>query len=168
MMMSSTTLVTYATSHGSTKEVAEAVAAALREVGLEVDIQPARKVSTLEGYDAVVLGAPLYMFRWHKDARRFLSRHQKALVERPAAVFALGPFYTGDEEEFQGSREQLDKELAEFPWFKPVDLVIFGGKFEPENMHFAYRLFMKEIPASDLRDWAAIRDWAINLPAKFQ
>jgi len=84
------------------------------------------------------------------------------------AVFALGPFYTGDEAEYQGSREQLDKELAEFPWFTPVDLVIFGGKFEPANLHFSYRMFMKEIPASDLRDWETIRDWAASLPAKFR
>ncbi|MBN1120056.1 MAG: flavodoxin [Anaerolineae bacterium] len=166
--MPDTILVTYATSHGSTQEVAEAVAAALREMELTVDIQPARKVRSLEGYSAVVLGAPLYMFRWHKDARRFLARHQKALVKRPAAVFALGPFYTGDEAEFQGSREQLDKELAEFPWFAPVDVVIFGGKFELENLHFSYRMFMKEIPATDLRDWAAIRDWANSLPAKLR
>jgi menaquinone-dependent protoporphyrinogen oxidase len=168
MMMPDSTLVTYATSYGSTREVAEAVAAALRESGLAVDIQPVRKVRTLEGYDAVVLGAPLYMFHWHKDALRFLSRHRKALGERPAAVFALGPFYTGDEAEYQSSREQIDKELAEFPWFTPVDLVIFGGKFEPASLHFSYRIFMKEIPASDLRDWEAIRDWAASLPTKLQ
>ena len=78
-----------------------------------VDIQTMREVRTLEGYDAVVLGAALYMFRWHKDARRFLSRHRNALTERPVAVFALGPVHDPyDEEEWQDSRAQLDKELA--------------------------------------------------------
>jgi menaquinone-dependent protoporphyrinogen oxidase len=93
--MSDSTLVAYATSYGSTREVAEAVAATLREHGLEVDIQPMRQVRTLAGYSAVVLGAPLYMFRWHKDARRFLSRNRQALTELPVAIFALGPLYYG-------------------------------------------------------------------------
>jgi menaquinone-dependent protoporphyrinogen oxidase len=164
--MSDSILVAYATRHGSTQEVAEAVAATLRECGLEVDIQPMRKVRTLARYNAVVLGAPLYMFRWHKDARRFLSRHHEALTERPVAIFALGPFTSGDEEEWQGSREQLNKELAEFPWLTPIALEVFGGKFDPAKLHFPYKLFMRQVPASDLRDWTAIRAWAGNLERK--
>src|SRR5512139_4148850 len=109
--MSVSILIGYATRYGSTQEVAEVVAAKLREIGLEVELQPMRKVSTLAGYSAVVLGAPLFMFRWHKDALRFLSRHRKALVERPVAVFALGPTHEPyDEKEWQDSRAQLDKE----------------------------------------------------------
>jgi len=83
--------------------------------------------TTPAGYSVVVLGAPLYMFRWHKDARHFLSRHREALTQRPVAIFALGPFTTGDEKEWQGSREQLNKELAGFPWLTPVALEIFGA-----------------------------------------
>ena len=45
--MSASVLVAYATRYGSTQEVAEAVAATLRERGLEVDVQPMRKVSGL-------------------------------------------------------------------------------------------------------------------------
>ncbi len=165
--MSDSALVTYATSYGSTQEVAEAIAAVLRDTGLAVDIQPTRKVRTLAGYSVVVLGAPLYKFRWHKDARRFLSRHREALAERPVAIFALGPFTTGDEKEWQGSREQLDKELAEFPWFTPVALEIFGGRFDPAKLRFPYKLFMHQIPAIDLRDWTAIRAWSLDLLAKF-
>ena len=54
--MSSVVLVGYATRYGSTQEVAEAVAATLRENGHAVDIQPMREVRTLAGYSAVVLG----------------------------------------------------------------------------------------------------------------
>ena len=38
--MSGSVLVTYATRFGSTQEIAEAVAATLRERGLEADIRP--------------------------------------------------------------------------------------------------------------------------------
>jgi menaquinone-dependent protoporphyrinogen oxidase len=162
--MSSLVLVGYATRYGSTQEVAEAVAATLRECGLEVDIQPMRKVRTLAGYSAVVLGAPLYMFRWHKDALRFLSRHREALEERPVAVFALGPTHDPyDEGEWQGSRAQLDKELAKFPWLTPVALEMFGGKYDPAKLRFPINWLAGKEPASDLRDWTAIRTWAADL-----
>jgi menaquinone-dependent protoporphyrinogen oxidase len=169
--MSESILVAYATRYGSTREVAEAIAATLRECGLEVDIQPMRNVRRLAGYRAVVLGAPLYMFRWHKDALRFLSQHRGALTQQPperswVAIFALGPLTTGDEEEWRGSREQLDKELAKFPWLTPIALEIFGGKFDPARLRFPYSLFMRQVPASDLRDWAAIRAWANSLAAQ--
>ena len=167
--MSASVLVGYATRYGSTQEVAEAVAETLRERGLGVDIQPMREVRTLEGYDAVVLGAALYMFRWHKDARRFLSRHRKALTERPVAVFALGPVHDPyDEEEWQDSRAQLDKELAKHGWLAPVALEIFGGKFDPAKLRFPINLLAGSEPASDMRDWEAIRAWAGDLALKLE
>jgi menaquinone-dependent protoporphyrinogen oxidase len=167
--VSTSVLVGYATRYGSTQELAEAVAARLRECGLAVDVQPLRKVRTLAGYSAVVLGAPLFMFRWHKDALRFLSRHCRVLTERPVAVFALGPVHDPyDEKEWQDSRAQLDKELAKFPWLTPVALEIFGGRYDPAKLRFPISLFAGNEPASDLRDWTAIRAWASNLAAKLE
>jgi menaquinone-dependent protoporphyrinogen oxidase len=151
--------------------VAEAVAAMLRERGLAVDIQPMRQVRTLDQYHAVVLGAPLYMFHWHKDALHFLGRNHAALTQRPVAIFALGPTKSPtDEKEWQGSREQLDQELTKFPWLKPVALGMFGGKFDPEKLSFPHNLLpaLKNMPASDIRDWTAIRAWASDLAAQFQ
>ena len=167
--MSDSVLVGYATRYGSTQEVAEAVAETLRDHGLAVDVQPLRDVRTLEGYSAVILGAALYMYRWHKDAVRFLSRHRKALVERPVAVFALGPTHDPrDEEEWEASRAQLDKALARFPWLSPVDVELFGGAFDPEKLRFPINLFAGQEPATDVRDWAAIRAWASDLAGKLE
>jgi menaquinone-dependent protoporphyrinogen oxidase len=167
--MSASVLVAYATRYGSTQEVAEAVATTLRERGLAVDIQPMREVRTLEGYRAIVLGAPLYMFHWHKDALHFLARYRAALIARPVAIFALGPFHA-EEKEFQEVRAQLDKELAKFPWLTPAALAIFGGKFDPQKLTFPYNLVpaLKSMPASDVRDWAAIHAWASDLATQFQ
>ena len=89
--MSNSILIAYATRYGSTQEVAERIAATLREGGLTVDVHPVKQVRTLDGYRAVVVGAPLYMFNWLKEARDFVSRHRAALATRPVAVFALGP-----------------------------------------------------------------------------
>jgi menaquinone-dependent protoporphyrinogen oxidase len=167
--MSTSVLVAYATRYGSTQEVAEAVAATLRERGLAVDIGPMREVRSLDQYRTVVLGAPIYMFHWHKDALQFLARHREALTQRPVAIFALGPIHA-EEKEFQGAREQLDKELAKFPWLRPEAIAIFGGKFDPEKLTFPHNLVpaLKKMPASDIRDWTAIRAWASDLAAQFQ
>lgn len=162
--MSSLVLVGYATRYGSTQEVAEAVAATLRERGLEVVLQPLREVRTLAGYRAVVMGAPLFMFHWHKDALQFLSRHRKALLERPVAIFALGPVHDPyDEKEWSDSCAQLDRELSQFSWLKPVALKMLGGKYDPEKLGFPIKMLAGKEPASDLRDWTAIRAWAAEL-----
>lgn len=167
-------LVACASRYGSTQEVAEAVAAALRERGLEAALQPMQKVRTLTGYRAVVLGAPIYIGQWHKDALSFLSQNQEALAQRPTAIFALGPL-SADETERQGSRAQLDQELAKFPWLRPVALEVFVGRYDPAKLNLPDRLIaslpaspLHGMPASDLRDWTAIRAWACELAAKLQ
>ena len=74
-------LMAYATKNGSTRQVAEAITAALREGGAQVTILPARAVrESAAGYNLVVLGAPLYSGRWHRDAHRFLKRHRRDLA----------------------------------------------------------------------------------------
>ncbi len=167
--MTASVLVAYATRYGSTREVAETVAATLRERGLATDVELMREVSALDRYRAVVLGAPLYMFHWHKDALHFLARQQAALAARPVAVFALGPFHD-EEKEYQAARELLDKELAKFPWLTPCASAIFGGKFDPAKLTFPFNLMpsLKHLPASDVRNWPAIRAWASDLATRFQ
>lgn len=165
--MSTAVLVAYATSYGSTREVAEAIATSLRECGLAVDVQPAREVSSLADYGAVVLGAPLIMFHWHKDAHKFLSRHREALGQRPVAIFTLGPVSVPrNDKEWQDSHVQLDKELAKYPWLSPVAIEILGGKFDPKELRFPMSWLASKAPASDARDWDAIRAWASGLCAK--
>jgi menaquinone-dependent protoporphyrinogen oxidase len=172
--MPTSILVTYATRYGSTQEVAEAIAVTLRAQGLEVDLQPMRNVRTLEGYRAVVLGAPLYIGHWLKDAQRFLAQHREALIRRPVAVFTLGPTQA-DEKEWEGVRVQLEQELARYPWLKPVAFALFGGKYDPAKLRFPDSLLAKlpatplhQMPASDVRDWMAIRAWANNLAMQLQ
>jgi menaquinone-dependent protoporphyrinogen oxidase len=160
-------LVAYATRYNSTQEVAEVIAEGLRKSGFQPDIKLLKEVKTLEPYRAVVLGAPLFMFHWHKDALNFLAKHRKALLERPAAVFALGPTHVPhDEAEWLDSRRQLDQELAKYPWFKPVAIELFGGKYDPTSLRFPLNLMAGDEPPSDIRDWQAIRAWSESLPSK--
>jgi len=107
------------------------------------------------GWDLVVLGAPIYSGRWHRDAHRFLKRHRNDFEVVPIAVFAMGP-RSGDEEGWQRSRAQLDRALAKRGWLAYVAVAVFGGVDPPKERHGERR---------DLRDWEAIRAWATGLPA---
>jgi menaquinone-dependent protoporphyrinogen oxidase len=163
-------LVTYASTHGSTEEIAGVIAETLCNRELTVDLQPIRNVRSLAGYRAVLLGAPIYIFKWHKDARRFLTRHQTMLSSGlPVAIFAGGPFGPATEEEWHEVRIRFDQTLAEFSWLKPVSVQIFGGRFDPAKLRLPYSLIpaMHQMPPSDLRDWDAIRAWADNLAVQF-
>ncbi|HSP73688.1 MAG TPA: flavodoxin domain-containing protein [Gaiellaceae bacterium] len=151
-------LVVYATKHGSTREVAEAVAETLRDEGLDVEVREAAETRSLDRYDGVVLGGALYMGRWHRDAKRFLSRHRAALATMPVAVFAMGP-RTLEEQDVAESRTQLDRALAEAPELEPVSVAIFGGVIDPAAQHFPFN----RMAATDARDWDAIRAWAREL-----
>lgn len=148
-------LVAFATKNGSTQEVAGAIAAALREIGSTVDLRPAREArEPIAGCDLVVLGAPLYSGRWHRDAHRFLKRHRDELARLPTAVFAMGP-RTDAQESWEHSRNQLDRALARRDWLTPVAIAVFGGVDPPKRRRQERR---------DLRDWEAIRAWAGGLP----
>ena len=170
----STVLVAYATRYGSTQEVAAEVSAILRQSGLEVDVLPARQVRSLDMYGAVVLGAPLYIGRWLKDAQRFLTRFQAALTSRPVAIFSLGPTRIS-EEDVKGVLAQLDQVLQAYPWLSPVSSGLFGGRYDPAKLRFPDTLAaalpmspLYKAPASDARDWEQIRAWARDLASKLQ
>ena len=164
-MNTNSVLLAYATRFGSTQEVAETVAASLREAGLKVDLRLMREVESLDQYQAVVLGAAIYNTKWHADAHQFLARYQAALMQRPMAIFTLGPL-SSSAAAMRNSRRQLDKELAKYPWLNPVTVEVFAGKYDPSKPGMS--LFEKLLPARDYRDWAAIRTWANALPAQLE
>jgi len=159
-------LVTFATRYGSTEETALAVAQSLRDKGLAVEVQLIRDVVSVDRFCAVVLGAALYMGRLHKDARRFLAMNRVPLAKIPVALFVPGPVHT-DEKEWTGAQQQLAKELKSFPWLSPVAQQVVGGKFDPASLGILFKLIpaLRKMPASDVRDWNAIREWASNLAA---
>jgi menaquinone-dependent protoporphyrinogen oxidase len=155
-------LIAYASKHGSTCEVALALAEPLRAHGFAVDVQPAADITDVRPYAAVVLGGALYTGRWHKDARHFLARHAGALAERPLAVYALGPGSLAPDDVAR-SRTQLDRALHAVPALTPVAAAVFGGVVKPDELHFPFN----RMPAADARDWDAIRAWGEQLAARW-
>ena len=84
-------LVAYASKLGSTGEIAETIAHVLRDSGHRALAVPARDVTTLVDWDAVILGSAVYAAYWQRDARKFIERFHDDLRARPLWLFSGGP-----------------------------------------------------------------------------
>lgn len=152
-------LVAYASKHGSTAEIAEAVADELRKAGLAVDCAPAGDVRSLEGFDAVVIGSAVYMRRWRGAAKHFLRRHRNALAAMPFWVFSSGP--VGDPAEDDPKWLEPPRLMERAEELGVREHVVFGGRLSPE--HRMARTMPPEF--RDRRDWDEIRAWAGRIAA---
>lgn len=163
--MSNSVLVAYATRGGSTTEVAQAIAAALEEAGVKAEVLPVSEVDSLAGKTALILGAPLYIGSFPKEFHQFVRRHRAALEAARPWCFVLGPTRR-EMKDFDAARNQATKQLGRYPWLRPVDLHVFGGKWNMNTLPFPFSLIGRlpaKLPAEDIRDWAAIKEWATEI-----
>lgn len=155
-----TVLVAYASKRGSTREIAETVAATLRREGLGVCLERVEDVESLEPYDAIVIGSAVYMKRWRGDARHFLKKHRKALRHKPFWVFSSGP--VGDPANDNPEWMEPPKIAEKVEELGGKGHVVFGGCLPSEATGFMVKAMVEGTPREfrDRRDWAQIRDWA--------
>jgi menaquinone-dependent protoporphyrinogen oxidase len=155
-----TILVAYASKRGSTKEIAETVAATLRREGLGVCLERVEEVQSLDRYDAVVVGSAVYMKRWRGDARHFLKKHRKALRQVPLWVFSSGP--VGDPANDNPVWNEPPKIAEKVEELGGRGHVVFGGCLPAEPKNLIERAMVEGTPRQhrDRRDWTEIRDWA--------
>ena len=84
-------LVVYASRHGSTREIAERIAAKLTEEGRPAQARPVQEASGLEGYDAFVIGSATYAVHWMDEALAFVKANGAVLARQPVWLFSSGP-----------------------------------------------------------------------------
>ena len=82
-------LVVYATRAGSTGEVAQVISERLCAMGFDAEVQPVESVSSLSGFQAVVLGSAVRYGAWLPEMTKFIESQRSALAQLPAAVFTL-------------------------------------------------------------------------------
>ena len=163
-------LVTYASKHGATAEIARTISDVLAVDGLRVDLLPMDVVSDLSGYEAIVMGSAIYMGRWLKDAVHFLKKYELTLASRPVWLFSSGPSGEGDPVELlDGWRYPiLQEELIRR--INPRDMAVFHGKLDPEELGLFERMVIKGVkaPVGDFRDWELVTEWAQGVAAELQ
>jgi menaquinone-dependent protoporphyrinogen oxidase len=159
-------LVTSASRHHATHEIAEAIAGALCERGVPAEARPIEQVTGVTEYRAVVLGSAVYMNRWLGEARRFAQIHASELSSVPVWLFSSGPLGDADHPIPPG-------EAADIPVLRRLtrakDHRTFGGRLEMKHLHFAERATarMMHAPDGDSRDWDAIDSFAGEIAEEF-
>ena len=161
-------LVAYASRKGSTAGIAQAIGRELQSAGHSVDVTEMKTVSTLEGYDAVVAGAPVYMGKVDKDISKFVAKNRDRLASIPVAAFAVGIAPVAPQiEPVEKVLDDLTKAVSPI---QPVAATVFAGKLDPEKMSFIERQMtsLMKVRTGDFRDWNAIAAWARELPGKMK
>ena len=160
--------VAYASKYGSTREIAERIAAVLGERGLDARAVPAAEVDDVSSYGAVVLGSAVYMGRWLPDAWKLVRRQRAGLSTMPLWLFSSGP--VGE------AARHPDEAALPLRVGRAVERLsarehrTFGGRVAPEPKGFMDRAVARKIPADqrDARDWDAIEGWARGIAQQLQ
>jgi menaquinone-dependent protoporphyrinogen oxidase len=153
-------LVTAASKHGATTEIAEAIADKIRELGLEVDLRSPDAVSDMALYDAAVIGSAVYAGHWLAPARQLVETHAGRLAEIPVWLFSSGPI---------GEPPKPEEEVVEVaPMMERLgarDHATFAGRLDPQRLGFVERALVAALraPHGDFRDFNAIRSWAAEI-----
>nr|WSY51038.1 flavodoxin domain-containing protein [Streptomyces sp. NBC_00886] len=158
--MPTSVLVAYGTTNGSTAQIAEAVAEVLRKAGLVPDLLPARSVVDVTPYDAVVVGGGLYIGRWHRDARRFVSRHGRQLARRPLWFFSSGPLDASASERDIPPVHGVRRAMARLD---ARGHATFGGCLEEGTKGRIAQSLERNGKGGDFRDFGAIEEWATRI-----
>lgn len=161
-------LVAYATAHGSTKQVAEAIAERMRAANLVADVRAADDVADPSSYAAVILGSAVHNGRWLTPASTLLSELREHAT-RPLWVFSVCT--VGETTSFLGPRVSR---LARRRRKLPIDLTesevphrFFAGVIEKTHWNVAGRVFFVVTGGryGDHRDWSDINRWADMIAA---
>jgi menaquinone-dependent protoporphyrinogen oxidase len=163
-------LVAWASRHGSTRGIAERIAERLVADGIDAEARAVTEVRDTAPYDAVVVGAAAYMYRWLGDATSFVRRNRADLGRKPTWLFSSGPIGTDlvDAKGRDVLEASMPKELPELARLVGArGTRIFFGAWDPKAppVGMAERLMRlvpasATLPAGDFRDWPAIEAWA--------
>ena len=160
-------LVAYATRKGSTGEIASVIGKELEGEGHQVRVSLLKDISSLEGYNAAVLGAPVYTGHIDDDLRKFVERNKNGLKTIPVAAFAVG---LAPVDPKVGSVSALEDQLKGMAvQVNLVAMKVFAGKLDPAQHSFMTKtvISLMKAPTGDFRDWDAIKVWAKSLPGLF-
>ena len=151
-------LVTYASKHGSTAQVAERIALTLVGSGAKVDVLPMRDVRDVAGYEAVVLGSSVYFGKWLAEAVRFADQNRTTLAARSVCLFSVGPL--GDQ-----PRSDPAEIVRLMTSIRAVDHHLFAGALNVSELSLVERVIVKGVkaPTGDFRDWTEIDSWGTTI-----
>lgn len=153
-------LVTYASTHGATAEIAREIRDRLSEHEVDAVALPVGEVHDLAEYRAVVLGSAVYAGHWGAEAVRFLRRNRRDLADRDVWLFQSGPL-----------NDSADRDVVPLPRrvaalaerTRTHGHTTFGGKLDADAQGFIARKMVANGLAGDFRDFERVRAFACEI-----
>lgn len=153
-------LVSAASKHGATADIAHAIGDALTSAGIVVDVRPPEDVDSVEPYDGVVLGSAVYAGRWLDPMKRLVDREAPALTGKPVWLFSSGPI--GDPPKpLEEPADGRDLGMR----IHALDHRVFPGRLERRSLGLAERAIIAVVhaPDGDFRTWEPVAAWARSI-----
>ena len=153
-------LVTAASKHGATFDIATAIGEELARYGIDATVAQPETVESVDGYDGVVLGSAVYAGHWMGAAKQFANKHATALALRPLWLFSSGPLG----EPLKPTEDPVDAEPLAIELGARSHRV-FGGRLDHKNLGLGERAITKLVRArdGDYRPWEEIRSWTAGI-----
>jgi menaquinone-dependent protoporphyrinogen oxidase len=168
-------LVAYASAHGSTKEVAEFVGRIFSAYNAEVTVANVSEVSSVEGYDAFVLGSAIHGGLWLQEMCSFTDRFGSKIARKPS-YFWINCIRALEADGYDHAlKYYVDHKTLRT--FNVRDVAVFTGKLNTdaitrqEQWYLASNYDGKMMAGSinhDFRDWQAIAAWTIGIATELK
>jgi menaquinone-dependent protoporphyrinogen oxidase len=155
-------LVSVASRHGASFEIAEEISATLAGAGFQTAVLPPDAVTSLEGYGAVVLGSSVYVGHWMDAAVNLVERFSKEITAVPVWLFSSGPM---------GHEPKPDDEPADIAQLVAAtgarEHRVFPGQVDRSRLGLGEKVLLTAVraPEGDFRPWDEIRAWAAEIAA---
>ncbi len=153
--------IAYVTKTNTTKEIAIEIAKIAREKGWEVKVIGMSNVESLDAYNAVLIGSPINGMQWLPEAYDFVEKNKKYLKQVPTSYYLVSYLMNSGSKMWKRMiNNSLNKAIKVV---KPMMIGKFDGKIEDAFGTIPRLLFgVKKDTPQDLRNWDAIRQWAIS------
>ena len=166
-------LLVYGTRWGGTEKVAQTIAKALRDEGIQVDVVDAKKApQNIDTYDFFIVGSGMRADKWTKESLEFLEKNAVILKTKKTALFvSCSMVDRKDALREKAKTDYLDK-TAEQYGLSPLSYGYFGGLMDFSYSHglfvdFLVRFNRRKLRKGgldtasvyDTRDWSAIEAW---------
>ncbi len=166
-----TVLIVHASDHGSTREMAERIAARLSEAGHTAEARSVEEAGDPSEYEAVVLGSAIHSQAWLPEATRYAKRHASVLAERPVWLFSVSlvgdtgsafPAAVGKRLQKLKERRPPKAAVEIRDAIRPRGSRSFTGSIQPDHWGRLGRTVFKLLGGKwgDHRDWDEVEGWA--------
>lgn len=140
-------VIAYDTTEGQTRKVAQYMGESVSRSGHNAQVLDIRRLPSglsLEGFDAILVGASIHLGRYSRHLSACVRRHKARLEAVPTALFSVSLSAAGTEKQKADAERCLNEFLQQVDW-SPTIKTTFAGGLAYRKYGFLKRWMMKKI-----------------------